>query len=163
MAQRPKPAQVTHAKMARLMALDGDDLTVISAHVQDAVTQAARFEYDAKSKSFAFDMNRFVWEQAAPKTWWPFGSQGSEAGERRNAVLHFARVEGVETQGLTLGSTDTLSLLSVGFMPGEDPSGTIELTFAGEAAVRLRVECVEAMLTDMGGAWAAVARPSHGL
>ncbi|MEO0498315.1 MAG: DUF2948 family protein [Pseudomonadota bacterium] len=151
----------THAKMARLIALDADDLTVISAHVQDAVTQAARFEYDPKSKTFAFDVNRFVWEQARPKGWWPFARSPSD--ERRNAVLHFARVLSVETQGLAPGSTDTLALLSVNFMPGEDPSGTVELTFAGEAAVRLRVECIEAMLTDLGGAWAAVARPSHGL
>ncbi|MEN0087941.1 MAG: DUF2948 family protein [Pseudomonadota bacterium] len=151
-----------HAKMARLMALDSEDLTVISAHVQDAVTQAARFEYDAKAKSFAFDMNRFVWEQAKPKSWWPF-AKTAQADERRYAVLHFARVMGVETQGLTLGSRDTLSLLAVNFMPGEDPSGTVELMFAGDASVRLNVECVEAMLTDMGGAWAAVARPSHGL
>lgn len=151
-----------HAKMARLMALDSEDLTVISAHIQDAVTQAARFEFDAKAKTFAFDMNRFVWEQATAKSWWPFG-KSNKSDERRNAVLHFARVLGVETQGLTLGSTDTLSLLAVNFMPGDDPSGTVELTFAGDAAVRLQVECIEAMLTDLGGAWAAVARPSHGL
>ncbi|MEM1365271.1 MAG: DUF2948 family protein [Pseudomonadota bacterium] len=153
--------ELKHAKMARLIAMDSEDLTVVSAHVQDAVTQAARFEYDRKAKTFAFDMNRFVWEQAAPKSWWPFGKQKED--ERRNAILHFARVLAVETQGLTIGSTDTLSLLAVSFMPGDDPSGTVELTFAGDAAVRLQVECVEAMLTDMGGAWAAVARPSHGL
>jgi len=56
-----------------------------------------------------------------------------------------------------------LSLLAIRFTPAgpEDPSGTIDLVFAGGAEIRLDVECVDAGLTDVSGEWAALGRPDH--
>jgi hypothetical protein len=150
--------------MLKLMAVDGDDLTIFAAHLQDAVTQAVRFDFSPGTKTFAVELNRFVWEGASSKSWWPFTKKQYQ---RRNTVLHFARVEKLETRNINRDSNDPLVLLTINFMPNSaeqnDPSGTVELQFAGNQAVRLHVECIEAQLTDLGGAWQAVARPQHGL
>ena len=37
----------------------------------------------------------------------------------------------------------------------------IELVFAGDGAIRLDVECIEAQLADMPAAWEAQSVPKH--
>ena len=56
---------------------------------------------------------------------------------------------------------DVLSLLAVGFVPVDRPAGLIELVFSGGGAIMLDVECIEARVADLGGAWAATSRPAH--
>lgn len=138
----------------KLIALDEDDLKVVSAHVQDAVLKVSDLQYLPAAKQFALAMNRFVWEKEARFL--------NPNAERRNAVLHFGRVLSAKVTGIDRGKPDeVLSLLAVGYTAGEAPAGTIDLVFAGGAAVRLGVECVEARLADLGGAWEASSRPSH--
>ena len=40
-------------------------------------------------------------------------------------------------------------------------SGTVELTFSGDAAIRRDVDYVEARLADLGAAWETTSRPHH--
>jgi hypothetical protein len=56
---------------------------------------------------------------------------------------------------------DVLSLLAVSFVPTDQPAGIIELVFSGGGTIMLDVECVEAGLADIGGAWQATSRPAH--
>ena len=48
----------------RLIALDEEDLAVLSAHVQDAVLKVGDIVYLPKERRFAVAMNRFIWEKA---------------------------------------------------------------------------------------------------
>ena len=48
----------------KLLALDSEDLEVISAHTQDAVVRVAEMGYVANERRFAFLMNRFAWEKS---------------------------------------------------------------------------------------------------
>lgn len=139
----------------RLAALDADDLEIISAHVQDAVMQVAGIDWRPAEKRVLMEMNRFAWEKA--------GGIFKRHHERRRSVLHFDRVLSVKSAGIDRNATkDVLSLLTIGFAEGEPPGGSIELLFAGGAAICLEVECIEVRLTDLGAAWAATSRPLHG-
>jgi hypothetical protein len=141
-------------QLLKLVALDEEDLAVISAHVQDAVMKVENLDFARGAKQFVLTMNRFAWEKAAG------GKRATD--ERRQSVLSFARVLGVKANGVDpKRKSDVLSLLAIRFLAGETPAGAIELDFAGNATVRLEVECIEAKLTDMGGAWRAAARPAH--
>ncbi|AWC25418.1 DUF2948 family protein [Aminobacter sp. P9b] len=138
----------------KLVALDEEDLEIVSAHVQDAVVKVGDLAYDAPSKRFALAMNRFAWETKTgffrPKY------------ERRRSILHFDRVLSVKLFGISRTKKDeVLELLAIGFAQGEDPAGEIELLFSGDAAIRLEVEVIEARLTDTGAAWQASSRPIH--
>jgi hypothetical protein len=139
----------------KLVALDADDLEIISAHVQDAVMQVAGIDWRAAEKRLLIEMNRFVWEKA--------GGLLSRHNERRRSVLHFDRVLSVRSSGIPRGKAqEVLSLLTIGFAEDQAPAGSIELLFAGGGAIVLDVECVEVRLTDLGAAWAAGSRPVHG-
>ncbi len=141
--------------LLKLIALDADDLAIVSAHVQDAVTKVGDLAYQAAEKRFVVPMHRFVWEIDAGKFRKPHN-------ERRNSVLHFERVLGARTIGIDRNKkNDVLELLAVRFEPAAEPAGTIELTFAGGGAIRLDVEVIEARLADLGGAWEASSRPRH--
>lgn len=143
----------------KLVALDAEDLAVLSAHVQDAVVKVADLKWLPGERRFIVIMNRFVWEKAGAR-----GAEASQTGERRRAFLSFDRVEKAVATGIRRDAPDgVLSLLAVTFATGEAPAGTVMLTFSGGGAVRLSVECIEARLGDVGGAWAARGRPAHDL
>ncbi|MBU0584828.1 MAG: DUF2948 family protein [Alphaproteobacteria bacterium] len=141
-------------KQLKLVALDEEDLKIVSAHVQDGVLKVGDLEFLPASKLFVLPMYRFAWE-AAP-------TSRKAQPERRNSVLHFSRVLSVKLSGIARDKPeDVLSLLAVLFTAGDEPAGTVDLVFSGGAAIRLKVECIEARLADLGGAWEAESRPEH--
>lgn len=144
----------------RLLAVDADDLRILSAHCQDAVVKLKDCRWHPSEKQFVVEMNRFVWESAGGIS--RFRLFRNAEYERRRAILHFDRVRAVQHFGLDpqVGE-DVLVLLAMTFTPGDAPSGTVELVFAGGSAIRLEIEVVEAQLTDIGGAWSTRARPDH--
>jgi hypothetical protein len=140
----------------RLIALDAEDLAVLSAHAQDAVLKVADMTWLPKEKRFVLAMNRFVWEKAAKGSW------RKRQYERRRSCLHFDRVEAVQSTGLDRDAKETvLELLAIRYEPGAIPSGDVLLDFAGGASIRLSVECLEAQLADLGPAWSAAHAPRH--
>ncbi len=143
----------------KLIALDTEDLNVLSAHLQDAVLRVADMAYLPKERRFAVILNRFDWKTAATP-------QPGTGLERRRAGLRFERVLGAKVHGIDLSDkTASLALLAVTFAPSGGPdevAGDVTLTFSGGAAIRLSVECVEAELKDLGAVWAAKRAPHHG-
>ena len=146
--------------LLRLDAVDADDLAILSAHCQDAVLRMVELQYVPLEQRFILAMNRFVWEKAGGHS--RFSLFRRREYERRQAVLSFTRVKSVQKIAVDPAAADqVLSLLTMQFVPGDAPSGWIELVFAGGSAIRLDVECVEARLADLGPAWSTAARPDH--
>jgi hypothetical protein len=140
----------------KLLALDAEDLEVISATTQDAVVRVPDLGFAMADGRFALLMNRFAWEIGEPRS----------KGQRKRAALSFARVSHVAVAGINMNAAEgVLELLDIRFTAEntESPAGTIELRFAGGGTIRLTVECIEARLEDLGAAWAAKARPEHRL
>lgn len=138
----------------RLAAMDEEDLKVISACVQDAVIRTGDMEYLPKERRMVVALNRFVWEKPADGKRTRF--------ERRRSVLHFDRVESVASAGINRSEPgQVLLLLAVTFNPEEAPTGIVELHFSGGAGLRLKAECIEARLTDLGSAWETRHKPAH--
>ncbi len=138
----------------KLLALDTDDLGVVSAHMQDAVFKLGDVRWSAAEKTFSLAANRFDWAAA----------EGKRKGfERHRAALVLKRVETVRSNGIDRNrKDDVLSLLAVRFIAkGEGPEGTVELVLSGNAAIELDVECIEVALADIGGAWETPSRPRH--
>jgi len=138
----------------KLLALDADDLAIISAHMQDAVFKVGDLNFSARSGLFSLAANRFVWEKAARAT---------KSFERRRAGLSFKRVEAVRSIGFDRSKSDeVMSLLAIRYAPKDKgPDGVVELLLAGGGTIALEVECIEAQLADTGGAWETTARPEH--
>ncbi|KAA0916301.1 DUF2948 family protein [Aquicoccus porphyridii] len=144
-----------HESPLNLGALDAEDLRVISALAQDAVFPASEMRWQARQHRFALLLNRFRWEDAG---------RDRHAPERVQSVLAFDNVLRVASQGLDRRDPDTiLSLLSVDWEPGADVTGTVLLTLAGDGAIRLECEALEARLRDVTRPYRAPSKraPQH--
>ncbi|MDH3740501.1 MAG: DUF2948 family protein, partial [Hyphomicrobiales bacterium] len=117
--------------LLKLTALDDDDLSVLSAHLQDAVLRIGDIRYLPGQQRFVMVANRFDWQ----------GASGKKAMRRRCGV-HFDRVRAVQSKNVRQGADDAiLSLLAIEFNAGnEAPEGSIELTLSGGGSIRLDVE-----------------------
>jgi hypothetical protein len=147
---------MTDTDQLKLAAVDEEDLSVLSAFVQDAVLKVGDMVYLPKERRFALAMNRFTWEKAEDGARRDF--------ERRRAALTFDRVLAVRTSGIDrTQSGKVLELLAVRFEATDAPEGKVTLVFAGSALVEIAVEVIEARLADLGAAWATHARPNHPL
>jgi hypothetical protein len=136
----------------KLLALDAEDLEVVSAATQDAIVRVGDMGYAKADQRFALLMNRYAWEDAA----------GGNKGVRKRAALHFDRVTAVKVTGIDTNALEgALDLLTLSFTETEAPGGHVDLAFAGGGTVRLEVEVLEARMQDLGAAWAAKIKPEH--
>ncbi|WP_298936909.1 DUF2948 family protein [uncultured Ruegeria sp.] len=127
-----------------LGAEDGDDLQVISTLAQDAIFPVTEMTWKPSQRRFALLLNRFRWEDRDA------AARRNRSFERVQAVLMFDSVLSVASQGIDRSDQDMiLSLLSVDFEPGEDGAGHVLLTLAGDGAIRLAVEALDATLKDV--------------
>lgn len=135
----------------RLRAETVDDLSVLSAALQDAVGRLADVAWLAKRRRFALVFNRFRWE-----------AQRRGGGERVRCGLTVEHVTAVRGLRLDPGEKDrVISLLDMVFEPGEDAAGVLRLVLAGGAAIALEVEALEITLTDISRPWTTTSVPRH--
>jgi len=126
----------------KFVALDADDLEVVSAHLQDAEVKVADVHWRPQEKRLVLGLARFDWEA------WN-ASQPDMC--RRRAALRFDRVLACKCQKVKPEGKDTvLNLLAVEFAAGDAPGGVVTLTFSGGPKLRLEVECLEVELVDLG-------------
>jgi hypothetical protein len=139
--------------MLRLMAEDEADLDVIAAAVQDALLRVGEMSFDKRARRFTAMINRFRWETA--------GDNGPY--ERVRSALSFEGVLGVKSRRVRQDNDEALaSLLSIGFIPEEEPpGGVVRLFLAGGGEIAIDVECLDAVLIDTGPAWSTPRRPDH--
>jgi Protein of unknown function (DUF2948) len=142
-----------------LIARDAEDLKVISTLLQDAVLPITEMRLDAKTRRFALLVNRFRWEDR------PAAEAANRPYERVRALLVIEDVRAVRTSGIDRADRDmVLSILSAEFASGEDGTGTLTLTLAGDGAVALDVEALEVRLEDVTRPYRAPSGkvPDHG-
>ncbi|MDA9207325.1 DUF2948 family protein [Octadecabacter sp.] len=145
-------------KPLRLKALDADDLGVLSSLVQDAVFPASEIKWDRNARRFGLLLNRFRWEDATN------AERRSRNYERVQSVLVIEDAIKVQSQGVDPREGDmVLSLLSLTFTATDDGAGFIELTLAGDGAIRIEVEALEVVLKDVTRPYVAPSKskPHH--
>ena len=128
----------------RLIAQDGEGLSVLSTLLQDAVFPITEMAFAGKRRRFALLLNRFRWEDRDA------ASRAGRGYERVQSLLVFEDVLSVKSQGIDRKDADTvLSLLSIRFTPGQDGMGQVEFILAGDGAIALQVEALDATLRDV--------------
>jgi hypothetical protein len=133
-----------------LMAVEPDDLQVISALAQDAVIPATEMRWEPRRRRFALLLNRFRWEDRAA------ADRRGRAYERVQSVLTVDYALHAATHGFDRGDAElVLSLLSITFEAGDEGAGRVVLTLAGDGAIAIDVECLEVALTDVSRPYAA--------
>jgi hypothetical protein len=144
----------------KLVALDKDDIEVISAHVQDSLVKVADILWRPADHRFVVALNRFDWMSAAE---FAKGSTAAKAEYRRcRTALRFERVLACKCRNLDQTAKNAqLNLLAVEFAVTDSPAGIVSLIFSGGGVIRLEVECLEAELADLGEVSTAAICPDH--
>lgn len=130
----------------RLLAEDADDLSIISAALQDAILRPVDIVWEPAARRVTLALSRFCWECG---------------GTRVMAAMQFGDVSAVKSRRLPRGPESALELLAMDFVPGEAPGGKVILMFAGGGDLRIDVECLDAVLTDLSERWPARIAPTH--
>jgi hypothetical protein len=130
----------------RLLAEDAEDLHIISAALQDAILRPVDIVWEPGSRRVTLKLSRFCWECG---------------GTRVMAAMQFGDVIAVKSRRLPRLPESALELLAMEFAPDEAPGGRVILMFAGGGDLRIDVECLDAVLTDLSERWPARLAPSH--
>jgi len=126
----------------KLIALDADDIAVISAHVQEARIQASDIIWRQDEKRLVIGLSRLDWEEALA---------GETSPRRLISALRFDRVLACKSRNIDPSASQALlELVGIEFCPGQAPGGCALLMFSHGGALRLDVECLECELTDLG-------------
>lgn len=136
----------TPVEPLRLLAEDADDLHIISAALQDAILRPMDIVWERSARRVTLALSRFCWECG---------------GTRVMAAMQFGDVSAVKSRRLPRGPESPLELLAMDFEPGEAPGGRVIMMFAGGGDLRIDVECLDAVLTDLSERWPARIAPTH--
>ncbi len=149
---QPAPAEISvSSKALRLLALEPEDLQVVSAALQDAIAHVGDIRYEPSAKRLTILFNRYRWEAGE-----------GDGVERVYAALQLGDVQRVQHRGLHSQDRGALvCCLALDFEPGEAPGGAVMLLFSGGHEMRVEVECVDAVLADVSDPWSAARAPEH--
>ena len=133
----------------KLSALDADDLSVISAAIQDSLVAVRDCVYFAGEKRFVLLLNRFCWE----------ADPGVETRHwRTHSALVFNAVNAVHHHRIPLKEPDrVLELLSI----AAENERSVTLRFAADRAIRLEIDRLACHLGDVGEPWPTPWKPAH--
>ena len=117
----------------RLLAEDADDLQIISAALQDAILRPVDIVWAKQARTLTIAFSRFCWECG---------------GTRVMCAMQFGDVLAVKSRRLPRNPDASLELLVI-------------LMFAGGGDLRVDVECLDAVVTDISERWPARVAPTH--
>lgn len=132
----------------KLLAQDAADLSIISAALQDAIAQVGDINFEARTRRLTILFNRFRWE--------------ADARQRVRSALQIGGVLEIQTRKIRRDAREAVvELLTIGFEAGEPPEGVLTLSFAGGGDMRVRIECIDAILADVSEPWPTPRTPTH--
>jgi len=126
----------------KLIALDEDDLAVISAHVKDARVRTGNILWRQGAKRLVIGLERVDLDEEL---------EGRRAAGHLVSALRFDRVLSVKSRNVAMDKPDAaIELIGLEFTATDAPSGKVTLLFSGLGAMQLEVECLECELADLG-------------
>lgn len=145
----------------KLRAEDIEDITIMSAYLQDAITMMGDIVYLHEGRRFIMMLNRYVWENRCPDTGKVLAEENMPCSRIRSG-LHFDDVLKIGSQNIATSMKEhPLELLSIEAHQLEDKTFHVDFVFSGEGVIRLECEMISAHMQDIGDAWPAKCHPKH--
>ena len=150
----------------KLMAKDAEDLSVMSAVLQDALAPLSEMRHLPEDRRFVMVLNRFRWERSdrvkrpSPQAGDASFADADDFGDvdqRVHTGLCVDLVKTVRSRGIDRAKPDEfLSLLML-----NADGDKLNLVFAGGAVIQLEVDSLSVFLQDLDEAWPTQWRPDH--
>ena len=143
-------------KNLKLNGTSEDDIKVISAHLQDSITQVKNIAHLKKNKIFLIQFNRFMWEDIEKGVF--------RKNKRIISVLKFENVISVNSKNLNQKNTERfLDFLEIETKLLSYKNYEVKLNFAGDILIKLYLEIIECFLEDISDPWETKNKPKHDL
>ena len=142
------------AKNLKLIARTEEDLSVVSAHLQDSITNISDIGNLKKNKIFLMQLNRFMWEDVEKGLF--------RKNKRIRTILKFENVLEVHSKNINQLKKDKfLDFLAIESTSMPDNNYEMKITFAGGSIIKVTSEAIEVTLDDQGEAWDTKNKPKH--
>ena len=141
-------------KFLKLNATTDEDLKVISAHLQDGITQPGNIVHLNKNRILLIQFNRFMWEDVEKGVF--------RKNKRILSILKFENVLSVCSKNLNQKKKDHfLDFLAIESKLLSDKSYEIILHFAADKLIKVNSEVIDCFLDDQGEPWETKNKPKH--
>ena len=143
-------------KFLKLNATTIEDLKVLSAHLQDSITQPGNILHLNKNRILIIQFNRFMWEDVEKGVF--------RKNKRILSILKFENVLSVNAKNLNQKKKDHfLDFLAIESKILSDKSYEIVLHFAGDKLIKVNSEVIDCFLDDQGEPWETKNKPRHNI
>jgi hypothetical protein len=144
------------SKNLKLSASSNEDLRVVSAHLQDSITQIANIAHLKKNRIFLIQFNRFMWEGVEKGV--------SRKNRRVRSIFKFENVLSVRSKNLNQKNKNRfLDFLAIESKKLFDKSYEITFYFAGDIFIKVNAELINCFLDDQGEPWKTKNKPKNNL
>ena len=141
-------------KNLKLIARTEEDLSVLSAHLQDSIANISDIANLKKNKIFLMQLNRFMWEDVEKGVF--------RKNKRIRTIVKFENVLNVLSKNINQQKKDKfLDFLAIETNLTVDNNHEMKIIFAGDSIIRLISEAIEVTLDDQGEAWDTKNKPKH--
>ena len=138
----------------KLIAKTDEDLRVISAHLQDSIVKTSDIANLKRNRIFLMQLNRFMWEDVEKGVF--------RKNKRIRTVLKFENILKVASKNVDQNKNDRfLDFLAIETIKMPDKNYEMNLTFSGDAVLKLVAEAIEVTLDDQGSPWESKNKPEH--
>tara|TARA_X000001036_G_scaffold388853_1_gene385434 strand:- start:1 stop:444 length:444 start_codon:yes stop_codon:yes gene_type:complete len=142
------------AKNLKLIARTEEDLSVVSAHLQDSIVSISDIANLKKNKIFLMQLNRFMWEDVEKGVF--------RKNKRIRTILKFENILEVQAKNINQYKRDEfLDFLAIETSIMTDNNYEMKITFAGDSIIKIISEVIEVTLDDQGEAWDTKNKPKH--
>ena len=141
-------------KNLKLIARAEEDLSVLSAHLQDSIANVSDIANLKKNKIFLMQLNRFMWEDVEKGVF--------RKNKRIRTIVKFENVLNVLSKNINQQKKDKfLDFLAIETNLTVDNNHEMKIIFAGNSIIRLISEAIEVTLDDQGESWDTKNKPKH--
>ena len=126
-------------KNLKLVCKNKEDLSVVSAYLQDSIVTAKDIKFLKKNRTFIMILNRFMWEDVEKGVF--------RKNKRIRTILKFDNVIEVNSKNISQTSKDKfLDFLAIKSNQMPDNNYEMKLIFSGDSVIRV---VAEVMATDL--------------
>ena len=141
-------------KNLKLIARTEEDLSVVSAHLQDSIASISNIANLKKNNIFLMQLNRFMWEDVEKGVF--------RKNKRIRTILKFENVLEVHSKNINQSKKDKfLDFLAIESSMMNDNNYEMKIIFAGDSIIKIVSEVIEVTLDDQGEAWNTKNKPKH--
>ena len=141
-------------KNLKLVAKTKEDISVLSAHLQDSIVNVSDIANLEKNKILLIQLNRFMWEDVEKGVF--------RKNKRIRTILKFENVLKVLSKNIYQTKKDQfLDFLTIETIQMPDNNYEMNIVFAGNSMIKIISEVIEVTLDDQGQAWDTKNIPKH--